>query len=116
MCHLVLLSPVLALPIFWILPSGAAFPFYLVIVGLSGIVYIKILRAMRVEAQAGLEAMLGREGLVIEEINPVGKVEYANEIWEARSTGTRYSKGERIKITGFQGLKLLVEAVPRERD
>ncbi len=80
MCHLVLLSPVLALPIYWFLPFESSLPVYLFIVGMSGFLYFKVFRALRSEVQAGQEAMLGKEGLVIEEINPEGKIQYVNEI------------------------------------
>jgi len=76
---------------------------------MSGFLYFKIFRALGPEVQTGQETMLGKEALVIEEIDPEGKIQYASEIWEARSLGKRYSKRERIKITGFQGLSLLVE-------
>ena len=38
-----------------------------------------------------------------------GKIQYASEIWNATAEGKRFLKGERIKICGFRGLKLLVE-------
>ena len=53
--------------------------------------------------------MLGKEGLVVEDIDPEGKIQYASEIWNAMAEGKRFLKGERVKIIEFQGLSLLVE-------
>lgn len=64
---------------------------------------------MRMEVRTGQEAMLGKEGLVVKDIDPEGKIQYASEIWDAMAEGKRLLKGERVKIIGFQGLRLLVE-------
>jgi membrane-bound ClpP family serine protease len=61
------------------------------------------------EVRTGQEAMLGKEGLVVKDIDPEGKIQYASEIWDAMAEGKRLLKGERVKIIGFQGLRLLVE-------
>lgn len=115
MCHLVLFSPIVLLPIFWFLPFGSALPLYLAMIGTSALLYFKIFAALRSEVQTGQEAMLGKEGLVIEALDPEGKIQYASEIWEAMSKGRRFSKGERIRITGFEGLKLLVDEIRGRR-
>jgi membrane-bound serine protease (ClpP class) len=83
---------------------------------MSVFLYLKIFEAFTSEIQIGQEAMLGKEGLVIEKLNPQGKIQYANEIWEAVSLGKRYSKGARMKITGFEGLRLLLGEGARSRD
>ena len=64
---------------------------------------------MRMEVRTGQEAMLGKEGLVVKDIDPVGKIQYASEIWDAMAEGKTFLKVERVKIIGFQGLRLLVE-------
>jgi len=68
-----------------------------------------VFRAMRLEVRTGQEAMLGKEGLVVEDIDPEGKIQYTSEIWNAMAKEKRFLKGERVKIIGFQGLILLVE-------
>jgi len=62
-----------------------------------------------------LEGMLGKKGLMIEDIDPEGKIQYASEVWGARTKGDRFSKGERVKINGIQGLMLLVEEIPMNK-
>ena len=109
MCHLILFLPVFALPVFWVFPLTTALPLYLFILGISLFLYFKVFRAMRLEVRTGQEAMLGKEGLVVEDIDPEGKIQYASEIWDAMAEGKRFLKGERVKIIGFQGLSLLVE-------
>ncbi len=39
MCHLVLLLPVIALPLFWLLPLSVAGPLYGAAAALAGVVY-----------------------------------------------------------------------------
>ncbi len=109
MCHLILFLPVFALPVFWFFPLTTALPSYLFILGISLFIYFKVFGAMRMEVQTGQEAMLGKEGLVVKDIDPEGKIQYASEIWDAMAEGKRLLKGERVKIIGFQGLRLLVE-------
>ena len=114
MCHLILFLPAFALPVFWIFPLGAALSSYALITGISLLVYLKIFQAMRHKVQTGQEAMLGKKVVVVEDIDPEGKVQYASEIWGAMVKGKRLSKGEQVMISGFQGLRLLVVEMPDE--
>ncbi len=56
--------------------------------------------------------MLGEKGLVIEDIDPEGKIIYASEIWGAATKGNRFLKGQHVAICGIRGLMLLVEEIP----
>lgn len=68
---------------------------------------------MRMKPWIGKEAMLGRTGLVIQDIDPEGKIQYATEIWNAISDGQKFSKGEKVIIDGFsRGLRVLVQKTP----
>jgi membrane-bound serine protease (ClpP class) len=113
---LILFIPVFALPVFWFFPLNTALPIYLSVLGISGFLYFKVFQAMRLEVRTGQEAMLGKEGLVVEDIAPEGKVQYASETWDAMTKGKRFLKGEKIRISGFQGMRLLVEERPPEKD
>jgi membrane protein implicated in regulation of membrane protease activity len=115
MCHLVLFLPVLALPVFWLFPFSIAMPIYLVISSISLVLYFLIFRAMRMKPQVGLEAMLGQTGVVIKEIAPEGKIEYAAEIWNATTYGKKIPVGDQVIIDGFWGLNLLVKEVSDEK-
>ena len=112
MCHLILFLPIIAVSLFWIFPFYIALPLYLLILGISLFLYFKIFQAMRQKVKTGREAMLGKKGLVVEDIDPDGKIQYANEIWNATAGGRRFLKGEQVKIIGIRGLVLLVEKMP----
>jgi membrane-bound ClpP family serine protease len=86
-----------------------ALPLYLLILGISLFLYFKIFQAMRQKVKTGEEGMLGKKGVVIEDIDPEGKIQYASEIWDAFTKGTSLIKGEKVKICGLKGLKLIVE-------
>ncbi len=116
MCHLILFLPVFGLPLFWLLPFATALLLYLFILGISILLYFKIFQAMRQDVQTGQEAMLGKKGLVVEDIDPEGKIQFTSEIWDAVTKGKRFLKGEQVRISGFQGLRLLVEEIPVEKD
>ena len=87
-------------------------PVYLVISGISLVLYFLIFKAMRMKPKVGMEAMLGQTGVVIKEIAPEGKIEYAAEIWNAVTEGKKFSVGDEVIINGFWGLNLLVKEVP----
>ena len=108
MCHIVLFSPILALPLFFFLPFRTALPAYITVVLATAFVYFKIIAAMKSKVQTGMEGMTGGEAVVVEDIDPEGKVKFRNELWAATASGRKYSKGERVKIYGFQGLKVIV--------
>lgn len=108
MCHIILASPLLALPLFMFLPFGAALPLYLGVVLGTGLVYFKIVAAMKSKVQTGMEGMRGSEAVVVEEINPEGRVRFGNEIWDATAQGEKFPKGKKVRIFGYQGLKLVV--------
>ena len=112
MCHLILFLPAFALPLFWIFPLGVAGPTYAFITGISFLLYYKIFHAMRLGVRTGYEAMLGKKGVVVEEIDPEGKIRYAGEIWNAAAERKRFSKGDLVRIGGLRGLTLLVEETP----
>jgi membrane protein implicated in regulation of membrane protease activity len=58
----------------------------------------------------GAQTLIGREAVVSVPCRPVGQVRLDGEIWEARceaGAGT----GERVRVTGRNGLTLTVEPV-----
>ena len=116
MCHLIFFIPFFALPVFWIMPFNTALTTYLIICGVCSFIYYKIIQAIRMKPLNGKEAMLGRTGLVIQDINPQGKIQYASEIWNAMADGKKFAKGDKVIIHGFAwGLRVLVQETPVER-
>jgi membrane-bound serine protease (ClpP class) len=116
MCHLILFLPVFALPVFWIFPFATALPLYLFILGISLFLYFKIFQAMRQGVRTGREAMVGKKGLVVEDIDPEGKILCASEIWYAVTMGRKLLQGEQVKIRQIKGLRLLVEEMHMDSD
>ena len=66
---------------------------------------------MRAQIRNGMEAMLGKTAVVIQEIDPEGKIKYATEIWNAIAQGQKILEGEEVVINGFSGMSLIVQAV-----
>ena len=64
---------------------------------------------MRLKPRLGKEAMLGKTAMVIQNVDPEGKISYATEIWNAMADGEKFSKGDKVIIHGFWGMKVLVK-------
>lgn len=112
MCHLVLLMPVIALPVFWLMPPAYSVPIYAVIAFLSGLVYWLVTRAMRNPVATGAESMIGTRAEVISASNLQGYSKYlvraGGEIWTASSADT-LQPGELVIVAAVDGIKLVIE-------
>jgi len=117
MCHLIFFIPLFALPVFWVFPLNTALTIYLTICGICFFIYFKIFLAMRIKHRNGKEAMLGRTGLVVQNIDPEGKIQYGTEIWNAIAVGKKFVKGDKVIIHGFGwGLRVLVQETPAKKE
>jgi membrane-bound ClpP family serine protease len=67
-----------------------------------------MMRSMKLPVRTGLKEMMGQESLVIDDIDPEGKVRFKDEIWAATAKGDRVVMGERVRIVGSRGLVLVV--------
>jgi membrane-bound serine protease (ClpP class) len=65
-------------------------------------------RARRNKVVTGLEAMPGRLGVAVSEINPSGRVKVQGEYWDAVASG-HIGLNERVRVTAVEGLTLRVE-------
>ena len=72
MCHVVLSSSILALPLFFFLPFGTALPAYLAVLVGACFVYFKIIAAMKSKVQTEMEGVAGLH--VVNEENIFGDV------------------------------------------
>ncbi|MBU3965484.1 nodulation protein NfeD [Patescibacteria group bacterium] len=69
-------------------------------------------KTMRSKPKSGLEALVGREGIVLEELSPYGRISVDAQTWRARSvTGETVYSRAKVEITGFSGNTLLVNPV-----
>jgi membrane-bound ClpP family serine protease len=108
MCHITLLLPVLALPVFWILPLAVSVPVYAVVVIIAGLVYGYAMLAMRRPVETGVEGMIGATGEVVESHGASLVLRIGGEIWSGRSA-TALSKGERVEVIAMERLVLVVK-------
>ena len=107
MCHLILLLPFLALPVFWLLPLVPAASLYSGVVVLSVLVYYYSIKALRLPVSTGREAMLHSVGEVVAVTPPTLQVRVHSEIWDARSDQPLV-EGDRVEVTAIKGLHLQV--------
>jgi membrane-bound ClpP family serine protease len=105
--------PILGFGFFYILPSRIATPIYLCLLVISGFMYYGMFTVMgrKRKVRTGFEEMIGREGLVFEDISPEGKVLNDSEIWIAKAQRAGFLKGDKVRICGHEGLTLIVEAL-----
>lgn len=107
-CHLLLLSPVVGLVLFLFLPPLIAAPLYAAIALGSLVLFIKLWKSMTLRPTTGTEALVGSPAWTATDIERQGLVQCRGELWTAFSS-YRISKGERVHILAFEGLRVLVE-------
>lgn len=111
MCHLFLLMPLLALPVFWLVPAGPAATIYSFIVVVSGLLYWFIIRSMRQPVVTGAEGLVGTEVEVVSRLGAVSNARYLvrsrGELWSAGSAHP-LQPGERVSVTAVNGITLVV--------
>ena len=105
-CHLLLMSPVIGLGLFLILPWTIALPLYLAVIALSLWLYAKIMASMRRPVTTGGEGLLGR----VAELGPGGSLMVRGERWLVAPRDD-LTPGQRVRIVGFRGLRLEVQPV-----
>ena len=113
MCHLLLLLPILALPVFWLWPFDVAGPVYAVIAAASLVIYALTIKTMRLPVRTGKEEMLHATGRVVDMPN-AGTiwVRVHDERWLARTAGAGLHAGDRVRVVGMEGMTLLVVPDP----
>lgn len=107
MCHLILLLPVLALPLFWLMPLTIAVPVYVIVLVVSAWVYLLALRAMHQPVRTGVEELLHAPGKVTGKDKGVFQVRVHSEIWTAESADD-LSPGDRIEVVSVKNMRLKV--------
>ena len=96
-------APVLRIS-FWLVAilSGMMAVFALVVVG-------AVVRTRKLKYASGVEDLIGQTGKVISDLNPVGTVQLASEIWSAVPLGEEtIGVGERVEVVGVDGLTIKV--------
>jgi membrane protein implicated in regulation of membrane protease activity len=108
MCHLILVLPLLALPVFWLLPFGAAMPLYAVTLALTAGVYVLAVKAMRKPVCTGTETLLHAVGTVRAIEGRLIRVWVGSELWSAKAGAEGVAVGDVVEVIGFEGLTLRV--------
>lgn len=112
MCHLPLLMPVIALPVFWLTPLSFAIPFYIVILLISGLLYRAVIKSMRKPLETGALRLIGSEAEVVSKLSPGHSAQYVvrsgGELWTARCADV-LQPGETVSIAALRGISLVVE-------
>ena len=65
-------------------------------------------RALRKKPVAGLTAMVGSKGTVVNPLAPEGFIRIKGELWRATSVDKSIEVGEEVTVVGQDGLKLIV--------
>jgi inner membrane protein len=107
MCHLILLLPLIALPIFWFLPLGPALLIYGAVLLISAWTYWYVMQSMRRPIVAGKEELLHSTGRVLEAHGNSAQVRVHSEIWSAVSA-ERLRTDDIVEVVGIDGLTLQV--------
>jgi membrane-bound serine protease (ClpP class) len=89
--------------IFPVVALTALFFFFLVIMGL---------RAQRRKPVTGTEAFEGAIGVATENFDRFGTILIMGELWQAETVAGRIEKGQKLKVTRRENLKLFVEPIP----
>jgi membrane-bound serine protease (ClpP class) len=70
-----------------------------------------VARSLAWRPAVGLEALVGGIGRAKSALDPVGMVWIEGALWEATAEDRPIAAGERIQVTGMDGLHLRVRAV-----
>lgn len=108
--HLILLLPLAALPLFWVLPLPLALPLYIFCVVVAGLAWWFITRSLKRRVVTGAPGLIGTVGEVISPGNGAGRdclVRAAGELWSARCD-TGLHPGDSVVIRGVKGIRLKV--------
>lgn len=113
MCHLILMLPVIALPVFWFLPMAIAGPVYGAASALAGVVYYFTWKTGRRPVAIGRERLVGMQARVLG-TEPALRVELDGEAWRAKSSDA-LTAGDVVRVDEARDLTLHVSraAVPR---
>jgi len=115
LCHLLLLLPIVALPVFWLLPPVVAVPLYAVATCIALLVYGAAIKAMRRPVVTGREHMLGSRGKVVRAEGGHLTLNVDGELWAGICAARQLEVGDRVSVVGMDGLRLRVEPEAADR-
>ena len=113
MCHLILALPLLALPVLWLLPPGAAIPLYGATLALTVGLFVLAVAAMRKPVCTGAEALLHAVGTVRAIESRLVRVWVGSELWSAEAGAEGVAVGDAVEVIGIEGLTLRVRKLEK---
>lgn len=111
MCHLLLLLPIIALPVFWLLPAEVASGLYAAVILASIGVYWLVVQAMRAPVVAGIEALMHAIGAVRDVDGRKASVWVGSALWSAEPEAGVLNVGDAVEVVGAEGIVLKVRKV-----
>lgn len=108
MCHIILLMPLVALPVFWLAPLPYAMLAYGIVLGLSIWLYAFLWKGLRRPVVTGREALVGKQGTLIALAGGRPGLWIQGEAWPVHSRQL-LAPGDPVRIVGVDGLCLDVE-------
>jgi len=69
----------------------------------------KAVESVFFKVKTGKEALIGNTGVAATDLNPKGTVRVMGEFWQATAKNGVIKKDENIKVTGMEGMTLIVE-------
>jgi membrane protein implicated in regulation of membrane protease activity len=107
-----MLMPLIALPVFWLLPLAQAIPLYALSLLVSAAMTWFMRASMRRRAVTGAEGLIDKDAKVISQSRSGNDVAYLvevkGELWSATSADA-LKIGDKVKITAMDGIKLIVK-------
>jgi len=107
-CHLLLLLPVFALPVFWLWPLSIALAVYTAALVPSIAVYVLAMKTMRLPRLNGAEGVVGRMGQAVRVDRRGITLQVGGEYWGADADDGDFQVGDRALVTGIDRLRLKV--------
>jgi membrane protein implicated in regulation of membrane protease activity len=109
---ILMVAPVLAIPVFWLLPIGQAIAVYLIALALSGSMFWLMRGNHKRPVKTGKESLIGRDARIMARSSNGSHPKYTlmieGELWTARSSDI-LKPDESAVITGSEGNTLIVE-------
>lgn len=110
--------PVFGLGVFWLWPVQIAAPVYTLILIISVVLYVILMRTMKLPTTNGSEGLLHELGEVIRNGDTKCLVRVHGELWQAESD-EQIGTHEIVEVTGTRGMVLTVRhprSVASDRD
>jgi membrane protein implicated in regulation of membrane protease activity len=107
---IMMVAPILAIPVFWLLPLGQAIIVYVIALALCGSMFWVMRGNRHRPVKTGKESLIGRNAEITARTNgtrPRYTIRIEGELWTARSSDA-LKTGDKVIITSSEGNTLVV--------